>query len=96
MEEAEVRKVASLSRLALSDQELAAFGTQLTAILDYVRLLDEVDTDGIAPMPHPVERENVFRPDQQSASLDRAAALQNAPKSDGQYFLVPKILEDKH
>lgn len=96
MEEAEVRKVASLSRLALSDQELATYGTQLTAILEYVRLLDEVDTDGIAPMPHPVELENVFRPDQQTVSLDRAAALQNAPRSDGKYFLVPKILEDKH
>ena len=95
MELAEVRKVATLARLTLNEQELAACGEQLTVILDYVSLLNEVDTTDIAPMPHPIPAENVFREDEQRASLPREAALANAPKTDGQFFLVPKILEEK-
>ena len=95
MDLSEVRKVASLSRLALSDEELAASGKQLSVILDYVKLLDEVDTTNVAPMPHPVPAENVFRADEVRPSLPREAALSNSPKTDGQFFLVPKILDEK-
>ena len=95
MDIAEVRKVASLARLALSEKELQASGEQLTTILDYVRLLDEVDLTGVEPMTHPLPGENVFRLDELLPSLTREAALANAPKSDGLFFLVPKILEDK-
>ena len=95
MELAEVRKVASLARLSLNEQELTACGVQLTVILDYVSLLNEVDTTDITPMPHPIPAENVFRDDERRVSLSREAALANAPKTDGQFFLVPKILEEK-
>ena len=95
MELSDVRKVASLARLALDDEELLASGKQLTSILDYVRLLDEVDITGVTPMTHPVPAENVFREDQMLASLPREAALSNAPKTDGEFFVVPKILEEK-
>jgi aspartyl-tRNA(Asn)/glutamyl-tRNA(Gln) amidotransferase subunit C len=87
--------VASLARLALDDEELLASGKQLTSILEYVRLLDEVDITGVEPMTHPVPAENVFREDQMLASLPREAALSNAPKTDGEFFVVPKILEEK-
>ena len=79
----------------MSDQELTACGEQLTVILDYVSLLNEVDTTDVTPMSHPIPAENVFRDDEQRASLLREAALVNAPKTDGQFFLVPKILEEK-
>lgn len=95
MELSDVRKVASLARLALDDEELLASGKQLTSILEYVRLLDEVDITGVPPMTHPVPAENVFREDQMLASLPREAALSNAPKTDGEFFVVPKILEEK-
>ncbi|MDA1231365.1 MAG: Asp-tRNA(Asn)/Glu-tRNA(Gln) amidotransferase subunit GatC [Planctomycetota bacterium] len=95
MEIAEVRKVASLARLSLNEQELTSYGEQLTVILDYVSLLNEVDTTDIAPMSHPIPAENVFRVDETKESLPRDAALANAPKTDGQFFLVPKILEEK-
>ena len=95
MELSDVRKVASLARLALDDEELLASGNQLTSILEYVRLLDEVDITGVEPMTHPVPAENVFREDQMLASLPREAALSNAPKTDGEFFVVPKILEEK-
>ena len=95
MDLSEVRKVASLARLSLTESELTTFAQQLTGILDYVQLLDEVDIDGVTPMPHAVDLHNVFREDQQSASLSVHDALSNAPKSDGHYFLFPQILEEK-
>jgi len=95
MQLAETRKVATLARLSLTEQELADCGEQLTVILDYVKLLNEVETTNIAPMSHPVPAENVFREDEQTPSLLREMALANAPKSDGQFFLVPRILEEK-
>ncbi len=95
MEISDVRKVASLARLSLSDEELRSCGDQLNSILDYVRLLDEVDISGVAPMTHPVPAENIFRDDRMMPSLPREAALANAPKTDGQFFEVPKILEEK-
>ena len=57
--------------------------------------LRAIDTTNVAPMPHPVPAENVFREDVEGVSLPREAALANAPKTDGQFFLVPKILEEK-
>ncbi len=95
MEIEQVKKVATLARLSLSDEELKAAGEQLSTILEYVQLLDEVDTTSVAPMTHPVPAENVFREDRMLPSLPREAAISNAPKTDGQYFVVPKILEEK-
>lgn len=90
-----VRKVAVLARLKLSDAEIADYATKLGNILKYVDTLNEVDTDGVEPMVHAVELSNVFRADEIQPSLPREAALSNAPKTDGVYFLVPQILEDK-
>jgi aspartyl-tRNA(Asn)/glutamyl-tRNA(Gln) amidotransferase subunit C len=90
-----VRKVALLARLKLSDAEVSDYATKLGNVLQYVETLNEVDTDGIEPMVHAVELSNVFRPDVVVPSLPRSEALRNAPKTDGTFFLVPQILEDK-
>ena len=90
---ADVRKVASLARLKVSDAEVASLTTDLTAILGYVDVLNEVDTTGIEPMVHAVELSNVLRADTVLESLPRTAALSNAPRSDGECFLVPAIIE---
>ena len=95
MELAEVQKVARLARLALSDEELQQSRERLTAVLDYVQLLNEVDTSGVEPLLHPVPLENVFRDDSPVASLSPDVALANACRSDGRFFLVPQILADK-
>lgn len=89
----DVEKVALLSRLRLTDAELNQMTTQLGAILGYVDRLSQVDTEGVEPMAHAVERSNVFRDDIETAMLPREEALANAPKTDGQYFLVPQILD---
>jgi aspartyl-tRNA(Asn)/glutamyl-tRNA(Gln) amidotransferase subunit C len=91
---AAVQKVAHLSRLKLTDEEVARFGRQLGDVLKYVELLNTVDTTGVEPMAHAVETTNVFRADEERPSLSRADALANAPKADGRYFLVPQILEN--
>ncbi len=93
LDRSQVAKVALLARLRLSDQELDLMTEQLTAILGYVERLGEVDTEGVEPMAHAVERTNVFREDVETPMLSREAALKNAPKTDGQYFLVPQIIE---
>lgn len=93
LDRATVLKVASLARLQLTDAEVDAFASQLSGILDYVAMLDELDTSHVEPMVHAVELANVLRPDVVTPSLPRAAALANAPKADGKYFLAPAIIE---
>ena len=82
-----------VARLKVSDAEVASLTTDLTAILGYVDVLNEVDTTGIEPMVHAVELSNVLRADTVLESLSREAALSNAPRSDGECFLVPAIIE---
>ncbi|MFO0918284.1 MAG: Asp-tRNA(Asn)/Glu-tRNA(Gln) amidotransferase subunit GatC [Planctomycetaceae bacterium] len=89
----DVAKVARLARLELTDGELDSFTGQLSSILDYVAILDELNLDGVEPMVHAVELSNVLRADELKPSLPRPAALANAPKTDGKYFLVPAIIE---
>ncbi|MCH9656194.1 MAG: Asp-tRNA(Asn)/Glu-tRNA(Gln) amidotransferase subunit GatC [Planctomycetes bacterium] len=90
--EADVLKVASLSRLKLSEAEVETLGKQMGSVLKYIAMLDELDTESIEPMAHAIEISNVFREDQLQASLPREKALSNAPQTDGNYFLVPAIL----
>jgi aspartyl-tRNA(Asn)/glutamyl-tRNA(Gln) amidotransferase subunit C len=89
----EVAKAALLARLKLTDDEVDVFTLQLGKILEYVDVLNEVDTEDVEPMAHAVELSNVFRADEVRESLDRDEALDNAPKTDGKFFLVPQILD---
>lgn len=88
-----VLKVASLARLKLADEEVAALGSQLGNILQYVAMLDEVDVSQVQPMVHAIELTNVTRPDELVPSLPRQQAVANAPKTDGKHFLVPAMIE---
>ncbi len=89
----QVRKVARLARLELSDADLALMAGQLTAILDYFDQLKQVDTDGVEPLAHPLPIQNVFRADEASPSLPVDVALQNAPRRTGDFFAVPAVFE---
>ncbi|MCG8584668.1 MAG: Asp-tRNA(Asn)/Glu-tRNA(Gln) amidotransferase subunit GatC [Pirellulales bacterium] len=88
----DVAKVSLLARLRLSDAELARMTDELSAIVDYVELLSELDTDDVEPLAHPLDVSNCFAADEPRASLTRDEALANAPKSDGEHFLVPAVL----
>ena len=89
----EVAKVALLGRLQLSSDELDRMTSQLGRVLEYVAIMNDLDTEGIEPMAHAVELSNVFRDDVEQPSLPREAALSNAPKTDGRCFLVPPVLD---
>src|SRR5262245_19122907 len=90
---ADVLKVAKLARLKLSQTEIDDYTAKLGSILEYVELLNEVDTEDVEPMVHAVELSNVFRRDEIEPSLPRETALSYAPKTDGQFFLVPQLLD---
>lgn len=89
----DVAKVALLGRLKLSDEELDRMTVQLRRVLEYVDILNEVETDNVEPMAHAIELVDVFRDDVPAPSLTRDEALANAPKTDGRGFLVPQIFE---
>ncbi len=88
----EVKKVSLLARLLLTEDELDAMTTQLGRVLDYVQQLEELDTEGVEPMAHAIDLQNVLAEDVLESSLDRAAALANAPKHDDECYRVPAVL----
>jgi aspartyl-tRNA(Asn)/glutamyl-tRNA(Gln) amidotransferase subunit C len=90
----QVKKVAKLARLELSDAEVEEFTGQLAAILQYVEKMDELETAEVEPLAHCLPISNVFADDIVSASLGTDASLANAPQRDGPFFKVPKILDD--
>jgi aspartyl-tRNA(Asn)/glutamyl-tRNA(Gln) amidotransferase subunit C len=90
---AEVEHVAHLARLALSPEEQQRFTEQLNAILAYMDQLNEVPTDDVEPTSHVLDLVNVFRDDIARQLISVEEALQNAPESTHQYFVVPRIVE---
>lgn len=94
IDENQVRKVAKLSRLALSEKEISEFTGQLSAIIAYVEKMNELDTQGVEPLAHCLDVSNCFREDSPKESLGTEKTLSNAPEHDGQFFMVPKILDD--
>ena len=89
----DVGYVAELARLELTDEEKAVFQPQLENIVKYVEKISEVDVEGVEPMMHGRTLVNAFREDVVMPSLDREAALANAPERVGDEFLLPKIVE---
>ncbi len=92
--EAEVRHVAELAKLRLSDEEVAAFTHQLSAILDYAAQIQEVDTSAVLPTPYVLPLTNVMRDDEPAPGLDNAEALANAPDHDDGYFRVRAFFDE--
>jgi aspartyl-tRNA(Asn)/glutamyl-tRNA(Gln) amidotransferase subunit C len=94
IDQALVRKVAKLSRLELTDAEVEEFTGQLSAILEYMAKLNELDTTDVEPLAHCLPISNVLREDQVKESLGTEATLANSPQRDGDFFKVPKILDE--
>jgi aspartyl-tRNA(Asn)/glutamyl-tRNA(Gln) amidotransferase subunit C len=85
--------VAHLARLEMDDAELATMTRQLSAILDYVNQLQQVNTYGVEPLAHPLPIHNVFREDEPMPSLPADQALANAPDRRGEFYGVPAVLD---
>lgn len=88
----QVRQVAKLSRLQLSDDQVHHFAGQLSAVLDYISKLNELDVTGVEPMAHAADVANVLRPDEPGPAMPLEDALANAPAVSTPFFKVPKIL----
>ncbi|MBM4386104.1 MAG: Asp-tRNA(Asn)/Glu-tRNA(Gln) amidotransferase subunit GatC [Deltaproteobacteria bacterium] len=88
----EVRRIAKLARLALSDAECEKFTGQLQSILEYVEKLKELDLENVEPTSHNVSEGTLLRDDETRASLEREEILKNAPQRDGNFIIVPKII----
>jgi len=89
-----VRHIGKLSRIALTEDEVQTFSRQIEAILEYFDKLQELDTSAVEPMVHAVEIHNVLADDAPEQGLTPEQALANAPQRDGDYFRVPKVIED--
>lgn len=85
----EVLHVAQLARLALDEGEVARFQEQLSAILEAVSKVSELDLSDVPPTAHPLELANAWAPDEVRPCLDLEQALANAPDRDGSYFRTP-------
>ena len=89
-----VEHAARLARLQLGEPELERMREQLSGILEYVDKLGTLDTASVEPTSHAVPLVNVMRDDEAEPSLPREAMLANAPDPDGEFFRVPRIIED--
>jgi aspartyl-tRNA(Asn)/glutamyl-tRNA(Gln) amidotransferase subunit C len=90
----DMENVAVLSRLSIPEAEAAQYTSQLDAFLAYVENLKSVPTDSVKPTTYALPVQNVFREDVVKPSLEREAALANAPLREDGYFKVPRILEE--
>lgn len=90
----DIAKVARLARLALNDDELERYRRQCEVVLEHAALVQGLPTDGVPPTSHPLPRTNAFREDLVTECLDREEVLAQAPERDGDFFVVPRILDE--
>jgi aspartyl-tRNA(Asn)/glutamyl-tRNA(Gln) amidotransferase subunit C len=89
----QVRHIARLARIAMSDEEIAALAPELNNILGWVEQLGEVDTDGVEPLTAVIDQELRLRDDVVTDGDCRDAVLANAPAAEHGFFAVPKVIE---
>jgi aspartyl-tRNA(Asn)/glutamyl-tRNA(Gln) amidotransferase subunit C len=91
--EKDVRYVAHLARLQLSQDEVENLTQDMSKILDYMETLEELDTSDVEPLEHVIDMEYRLRDDKAREPLSHEEALKNAPDADSDYFRVPKVIE---
>jgi aspartyl-tRNA(Asn)/glutamyl-tRNA(Gln) amidotransferase subunit C len=90
--EEDVLRVAELSRLELDADEVPKVARQLDAILSYVAKLDELDTSQVEPTTHILSLSQPLREDKPTPLLSQETAVKNAPLTDGESFIVPRVI----
>jgi len=88
-----VRRIARLARIKIEDGDVAGLRGELSGILDWVEQLNEVDTDGVAPMTRVAEHKLKKREDAVTDGEIAEVVVDNAPLSEDNYFVVPKVIE---
>lgn len=90
----EIRKIAHLARLNLSENDIALYTPQLTNILNLIEQLGQADTSNIEPLAHPLDISQRLRCDEISESDQREKFQRIAPKVEASLYLVPKVIEE--
>ena len=90
-----VKHIAHLVRLGISEEEAQKFSGQFSSIIDYFNMLNEVDTENVAPASDAANAENVMREDVVKPSMSREEFLKNAPQSERGYVKVPTVLGEE-
>lgn len=93
VDEATVRRIARLARIKITDEEAKGLETELSGILDWVKQLDEVDTSAVEPMTRVVPIELRRRTDEVTDGEIADDITKNAPMTEDNYFVVPKVVE---
>ena len=93
IEPTEVARIAHLARLAVSEQDVAGYAQDLSAILELVARMNAVDTTGVEPMAHPLDELQRMRRDEVSESNRRELYQAAAPSVDSGHYLVPRVIE---
>lgn len=91
----DIRYVAKLARIALTDDEVKLYGEQLGNLLEHVDALGQLDTASVSATAQVVESRNVERDDTAGPSLDRETVLSMAPERQGAFFRVPRIIAEE-
>ncbi|TDE13750.1 Asp-tRNA(Asn)/Glu-tRNA(Gln) amidotransferase subunit GatC [Dyadobacter psychrotolerans] len=86
-------KIAHLARLNIKPGEETTLLNSMDSVLSWMEQLNEVDTEGVEPLTHIMEEENIWRNDESSNTLTREEALSNAPAKNSAYIMVPKVIE---
>lgn len=89
-----VRKIATLAKLSLSNEETVLYQSQLAKIIDSIATLSRLDVEGVPPTSSVLGLKNALREDSPALFADAQSLLENAPDRDGPYFKVPKIIEE--
>lgn len=89
----DVKYVADLAHLQLTEEESDSLVNDMNQILDYMTTLEEVDTSDVAPLEHVIDLEYRLRDDKALEPLSHEDALKNAPDADTDYFRVPRVIE---
>ena len=89
----EIDHLATLSRLRFTGDEIEEIGTHLDNIIERFKELDKVDVSDVPPTAHILPFTNVLREDEEKASMDRVKLLSNAPETDGEAYIVPRVVE---
>lgn len=92
LSESEVRHVAMLARLALTDEQVETLRIELNSILGHIDEIQRLDLDGVEPMTHAIPMVNETRADVVKPGLSREAALLNAPEAEDGAFRIPRIV----
>ncbi|MBD0399890.1 MULTISPECIES: Asp-tRNA(Asn)/Glu-tRNA(Gln) amidotransferase subunit GatC [unclassified Flammeovirga] len=88
-----IEKIAHLARLEMDEKSEEKMLKSMNEIVEWVAKLEEVDTEGVAPLTHMTQEQSVWREDEAKYTLSHDDALKNAPKKDADFFRVPKVLD---